>query len=71
MWKKRVREGYKMMTKEEVLSESEDVLRELVQYAEEGDVTLLLEPLSHLETRVGDLEDLLWVLDGIGSPNIG
>ena len=48
-----------------------DTLGHLTQLAQRGGITLLLEPLTSLETTaVETLDDLVTVLDGVASPNL-
>lgn len=71
-WKWRKKGGrYEMIPKKELIQEAKEVLKELSAYAKEKDVTLVLEPLSHLETTaVETLDETLWVLKEVNSPNL-
>ena len=71
LWKKGESGGFRMMNKVETLKKAEQILKELTDYAEKRDVTLLLEPLSHLETTaVETLDETVATLDAIDSPNL-
>lgn len=70
LWK-RMNNEYSIMSKEEILLKAKNILNELAQYAKEMNVIILLEPLTHLETTaIETLEDALWILKEIKSPNL-